>query len=513
MLCLKVSLLLLLFFHENFLAQGDELTYNPADIEEEEEEKGGSNPWKTKTKKWETTESTTTKKAPTEGKPGTATTTKALTEGKPKTTTTTKAPTEGKPKTTTTKGKPSKTTTSWKPPKTTTTKWKPSKTTTTTEATTTSAIDWPTDCTTNQSIPTEPPQRNVTCIWGSWGPCSATCNYGIWTRSLVSLTNPEVPCTPPMTQKDGCFVAPCPMDCVVSPNWQCWSPCSAACGGGYRYRSRQVVTPPLFGGAACNQSDIDQQEACNTSPCAYECRTTGEWSSWSSCSSTCGGGIQERSIAYKEGLLAMRSGPNTTCTKTAQYRFCNLSCCSTSYNCLQSDWTSWSPCSASCGSGIQYRSRRILVPSIGNGTSCGPTYEKQKCNTLSCTESSLSMLCSRRRNTFIPFGRCASDYIYCTPGGQAVFNTCPQDKAFSTSYGICVNKWMIADCAKESRASDCVGRTNGLYPLCPCCSQYLLCWEGVSTRRSCRSNEAFETSPFGRCVDRSSSPACMRKWK
>uniref|UniRef100_A0A5S6Q9I5 Chitin-binding type-2 domain-containing protein n=1 Tax=Trichuris muris TaxID=70415 RepID=A0A5S6Q9I5_TRIMR len=376
----------------------------------------------------------------------------------------------------------------------------------TTETTITTAVT--TDATTT-TVPVGLLQ--IFCIWGAWGPCSTTCDYGVWTREMVTTTDPSVPCTPAQTETDTCFVAPCPIDCVVDPNWLCWTPCSAPCGGGFRYRSRMVITPALFGGAPCNESDLNEMEACNTAPCAYECRITGEWSSWTGCSSSCGGGIQLRNITFEE-VLALRPGPNTTCTETEQYRFCGLSSCGATYNCLQSDWTSWSPCSVSCGSGTQYRTRRILVPSIGSGTLCGPTYEARPCNKLSCTERSLSVLCSRRRNTFIPLGRCAADYIYCTPGGQAVFNICPHGKAFNAAYGFCINKGLVPDCLTQSQAGECSGRSNGLYPLCSCCSQYLLCWEGVSTRRSCRSNEAFEASPFGRCVERSAISACRGRW-
>ena len=56
----------------------------------------------------------------------------------------------------------------------------------------------------------------------------------------------------------------CSVDCKVE-DWSSWSECSATCGGGTRTRERKVVQEPENGGAACQ--DREEEESCNTEPC------------------------------------------------------------------------------------------------------------------------------------------------------------------------------------------------------------------------------------------------------
>ena len=54
------------------------------------------------------------------------------------------------------------------------------------------------------------------------------------------------------------------VDCEVE-DWSSWSECSATCGGGTRTRERKVVQEPENGGAACQ--DREEEESCKTEPC------------------------------------------------------------------------------------------------------------------------------------------------------------------------------------------------------------------------------------------------------
>ena len=79
-------------------------------------------------------------------------------------------------------------------------------------------------------------------------------------------------------------------DCVVS-NWSDWSSCSKTCGGGNKTRTRTVTTQPKNGGTVC--PSLTENETCNTQPCSTDC-VVSNWSDWSSCSKTCGGGERSR---------------------------------------------------------------------------------------------------------------------------------------------------------------------------------------------------------------------------
>jgi len=87
--------------------------------------------------------------------------------------------------------------------------------------------------------------------------------------------------------------APQPIDGGLS-KFSDWSECSVACGGGSQSRSRSCTNPsPAFGGAGCDGDDSESRD-CNASPCPVD----GGWSDfsdWSECSVTCGGGSQSRS--------------------------------------------------------------------------------------------------------------------------------------------------------------------------------------------------------------------------
>merc|ERR1712012_1203089 len=56
----------------------------------------------------------------------------------------------------------------------------------------------------------------------------------------------------------------CSADCQAE-DWSLWSKCSATCGGGTRTRERKVVQEPENGGAACQ--DLEEEESCKTEPC------------------------------------------------------------------------------------------------------------------------------------------------------------------------------------------------------------------------------------------------------
>ena len=75
--------------------------------------------------------------------------------------------------------------------------------------------------------------------------------------------------------------------------WSTWSDCTATCGGGTRTKTRECNDPPPeFDGADC-QGLSNKELECNTHKCPID-GNWGAWGTWSECSATCGGGIQTK---------------------------------------------------------------------------------------------------------------------------------------------------------------------------------------------------------------------------
>lgn len=102
----------------------------------------------------------------------------------------------------------------------------------------------------------------------AWGPCSptpplaaeqcVTAQHGLQRRTAVcvlhlnSTTMSSHTCkafSPPPELERACLL-PCPLNCIVS-TFSHWSPCSRTCAPALQHRTRQVLAPPLYGGAAC----------------------------------------------------------------------------------------------------------------------------------------------------------------------------------------------------------------------------------------------------------------------
>ncbi len=112
------------------------------------------------------------------------------------------------------------------------------------------------------------------------------------------------------------------------------------------------------------------------------CQYSGAWTigSWGSCSRSCGGGSQTRSVSCKYVVC--------TGSKPATRRSCNTQLCTTSWRV-----GSWGSCSRSCGGGSQ--SRSVTCPSGYACTASKPSTSKS-CNTHRCSSSGGSSSCSSK---------------------------------------------------------------------------------------------------------------------
>ncbi|XP_061197855.1 SCO-spondin-like isoform X2 [Saccostrea echinata] len=228
--------------------------------------------------------------------------------------------------------------------------------------------------------------------WTAWSQCSRSCGGGVKTR-LRTCTNPSPqnggkPCNGHFIESLNCNVYHCPVDGGFSL-WGAWSSCSVTCGGGKSKRSRSCSDPsPLYGGKNCT-GDMEEFTNCNTQNCPIDGRYN-DWSSWSECSLTCGGGLKARSRRCNNP--SPQYGGKQCSGSDNESSSCNQQPCP--INGKFSEWSTWSTCSRTCGGGTKTKSRECNnpIPAFGGENCTGPFHKSTDCNTLPCQiDGGLSM--------------------------------------------------------------------------------------------------------------------------
>ncbi|XP_052706720.1 coadhesin-like [Crassostrea angulata] len=245
--------------------------------------------------------------------------------------------------------------------------------------------------------------------WGVWSQCPVTCEGGTIQRSR-ECTNPAPKhggsdCVGDAVESKSCNTNPCPVD----GNWSSWSPwgnCSSECGKGEQWRSRECNNPkPEHNGKDCEGDERQRQECIG---CPFKKELT-LWSPWSTCSVTCGNGIQSRSRRCD-----LKNDDKHLCGyEEKEERGCN-----TNIECpidgVWSDWSTWSDCSKTCGHGEETRIRTCTNPPPQHGgKDCpGVGLESRKC--IGCPGG-------KTLTPWTAWGQCS---VSCGSGEQSRFREC-----------------------------------------------------------------------------------------
>lgn len=208
-------------------------------------------------------------------------------------------------------------------------------------------------------------------MWASWSKCSCSC-FGIRerTRNIKDFASGNgKPCDglalkvieacnddddDPASQACG---EPLPQDCQLS-EWSEWSKCSLSCGGGQKERRREVQREPAKGGKACDNS-LSVTAPCNTQLCqpavCLDCQW-GAWSDWGDCSRCGGQRFRHRAIMKMPNECGKVCHPRSAREVSA----CSSHCETTKY-CAWSSWTSTSSCNTGCGASAVVRNRVMAL--------------------------------------------------------------------------------------------------------------------------------------------------------
>ena len=224
--------------------------------------------------------------------------------------------------------------------------------------------------------------------WGIWGPCYDKNGFEVLcatdlipggtmlrSRKVTSFPSPTgLPC-PILNETKTCNTHTCARDCVIG-NWTEWSACSLTCGGGSTTRTRQGDVQPLNGGIQC-PVPISETNPCNTDACSPNDCQVGEWSEWTACGAACGGGEQKRTRDVVKASLI-----GSPCPALEEWRMCNTQLCP--QDCQLGGWSDWSQCSVACGGGKRDSIAFVLQPSVAGGKECDLTRREEDCNTNAC---------------------------------------------------------------------------------------------------------------------------------
>merc|ERR1719230_944296 len=151
------------------------------------------------------------------------------------------------------------------------------------------------------------------------------------------------------------------------------------CGGWQEIYRKVVVDPPDECGLRCPA--LQRTKKCNQKKCPVDC-VMSEWSGWSKCTAECEGGVR----SHTRSLLVKPKNGGIACNTAEETEACNTMSCDR--DCTLADWTDRTPCSVACGGGMQSAARHVLIPTRGFGK-CpkeeGPErFQRQECNTQPC---------------------------------------------------------------------------------------------------------------------------------
>ncbi|CAH1773737.1 unnamed protein product [Owenia fusiformis] len=215
--------------------------------------------------------------------------------------------------------------------------------------------------------------------WGNFGACSTTCGSGTyWRYRTCARTSSQSACVGYDTESQNCNTDACPpapAGCSYN-GWSSWSTCSATCGPGTRTATRTDPKDLIN----CVET---RNEACTVQAC-WQHGGWNDWGLWTGTCVTCG---------TPNTLTRQRACDNPVPIGTGRY------CLGSSeevQNCPYmgqcpvdgafGNWMAWSTCRSptkdTCGSGTQVRYRvcNNPQPKYGGNPCTGVIMETQACD-------------------------------------------------------------------------------------------------------------------------------------
>ncbi|XP_036334470.1 spondin-1-like [Rhagoletis pomonella] len=248
-----------------------------------------------------------------------------------------------------------------------------------------------------------------TTPWSVWSECSASCGIGITMRTRTFLNHLGRKRCPHITivEKQKCMRPDCTFEEVELPDpmcpttqWSDWSPCTATCGRGVTIRTRLLL---LENGAVkdncTKRMELNQQKECtvpqectinmemakeicvesyDSGPCRGVYKRYAYNMEYGRCESFTYGGcrgnrnnfLTESDCLNTCSMLRTAAFTNSRAPSRLSYPEAYQAADYGAVDCVMSEWSNWSQCSVSCGTGYSNRSRYVITEPKNGGQPC-----------------------------------------------------------------------------------------------------------------------------------------------
>ncbi|XP_028416139.1 hemicentin-1-like isoform X1 [Dendronephthya gigantea] len=173
-------------------------------------------------------------------------------------------------------------------------------------------------------------------------------------------------------------------------NWSLKDKCNVSCGEGFETWQRDCDKPkPKFGGKYCSEiGESVEYRSCLAEPCPVN-GGYGNWSVRIPCNVSCGEGVE---IWRRNCDNPKPKYGGSNCSglgNSAELRKCKRKTCQIAGT--YGNWTKSSPCSVTCGQGVEIWTRLCYVPPGEFSENCskqGAAYRVQVCEMKHCSDVS-----------------------------------------------------------------------------------------------------------------------------